>query len=184
MALTESNMIALGSSAPKFSLPNVVTNQVLQLSDIVGSNATMIVFMCNHCPYVVHVLDGIIEYSNDYRNKGLNVIAISSNNVNTHPMDGPDKMKELSLQKKFEFPYLYDETQDVAKNYEAACTPDFYLFNKHLSLEYRGCFDQSRPGNNEPVTGKNLREASDNLLSGKPISSDQIPSMGCNIKWK
>lgn len=184
MALTESNMIALGSSAPIFSLPNVVTDQVQKLSDIVGSNATMIVFMCNHCPYVVHILDGIIEYANDYLNKGLNVIAISSNNVTTHPMDGPDKMKELALQKKFRFPYLYDETQEVAKNYEAACTPDFYLFNKHLKLEYRGCFDRSRPGNSEPVTGKNLREASDNLLTGKSVSTDQIPSIGCNIKWK
>ena len=183
MALTKSNMLPLGFKAPNFSLPNVVNRNFESLEVLKGHRGTLVVFMCNHCPYVIHLLDEFVSLAAEYKTKGINTIAISSNNVNTHPADSPDKMKKLALKKNFSFPYLYDQSQEVAKSYDATCTPDFFLFDQEINLVYRGCFDQSRPGNNTPITGNHLRNAIDLLLLGEPISEEQFPSMGCNIKW-
>ncbi len=177
-------MLSLGVKAPSFSLPNTSTTKTETFDDLKGKKGTLIVFMCNHCPYVIHILDQFVAWTNKYQSKGINTIAISSNNIKTHPEDSPDKMKELSIVKNFKFPYLYDDSQQVAKNYDAACTPDLYLFNEEDQLVYRGCFDKSRPGNDIEVTGENLSQAADSLLSRKPISQEQVPSIGCNIKWK
>ena len=141
-------------------------------------------FICNHCPYVVHVNDQLVSMANDYKSKGINFIAISSNNVETHPQDGPDKMKVHAAEQNYPFPYLYDETQDVAKAYDAACTPDIYLFDADLKAVYHGQIDDSRPKTDIPVTGKDLRAAMDNLINGQEIAADQKPSIGCGIKWK
>ncbi len=184
MAKTPSNMIPLGTAAPDFTLPNVVSGRELSLSEAKSDLATVIMFICNHCPFVKHVQDGLIQLANDYIAKGVSFVAISSNDVGTHPDDAPDKMKELAEQKNYPFPYLYDESQEVAKAYKAACTPDIYIFNKDLKCAYRGQLDDSRPSNDIPVTGKDLREALENLLAGKPVSENQRPSIGCNIKWK
>ena len=140
--------------------------------------------MCNHCPFVLHVNDELVRLANDYRVMGFGFIAISSNDVENYPQDHPDKMKELAVKNKFPFPYLYDETQEIARAYDAACTPDFYVFDSHLKLIYRGQLDNSRPGNKIQVTGRDLREALDNVLSNSPQRENQKPSMGCNIKWK
>ncbi|MCY4254099.1 MAG: thioredoxin family protein [Flavobacteriaceae bacterium] len=184
MALTESNMLSLGVQAPPFSLPNAVTGKTDTFDDLKGEKGTLIIFMCNHCPYVIHILDQFVAWTNKYHSKGINTIAISSNNIETHPQDSPVKMKELSLEKNFRFPYLYDDSQQVAKKYDAACTPDLYLFDEEDELVYRGCFDKSRPGNDVEVTGESLSQAANSLLSRKPISQEQTPSIGCNIKWK
>lgn len=141
-------------------------------------------FICNHCPYVKHVNPELVRLANDYIQQGVNFIAISSNDVASHPEDAPDKMKELAAKEKFPFPYLYDETQDVAKAYDAACTPDFYIFDSNLKLVYRGQLDDSRPSNNVPLSGKDMRHALDNILAGQPVSPYQRPGIGCNIKWK
>ena len=187
MAETPSNMLELGTFAPDFTLPNTNPNypaKSTSLSDFADSHAIVIAFICNHCPYVVHIKDALSEYACEYADRGISFIAISANDSVSHPQDGPDKMSLDAVRYEYAFPYLYDETQEVAKAYDAACTPDIYLFDSDRKLAYRGQFDGSRPGNQIPVTGKDLRNASDALLAGTAISSDQIPSVGCNIKWK
>ena len=183
MALTESYMLPLKTEAPSFSLTNVVSGQKESLKQLKGSSGTLIIFMCNHCPYVIHLLDGIIKTSEKLLNKKINTIAISSNSIMTHPQDGPDEMKKLAILKKFSFPYLFDKTQEVAKSFKAECTPDFYLFDKKLILSYRGRYDQSRPGNQIKVTGNDLHKAVELMISNNEQIKMQYPSMGCNIKW-
>ncbi|WP_299278502.1 thioredoxin family protein [uncultured Psychroserpens sp.] len=184
MALTPSNMLPLGTKAPNFELINTVDNSLVSLENARGVEGTIIMFICNHCPFVKHVNDELSKLAKDYSSKGINTIAISSNDVVNYPDDAPHLMKENAITNDFIFPYLYDETQEVARAYDAACTPDFYVFDKHLNLVYRGQLDDSRPGNGKPVTGKNMRETLDNLLKNNPISEVQKPSIGCNIKWK
>ena len=184
MSLTPSNMIPLGTFAPDFSLTDTVSGQILSLQQLKGGQATVIMFLSNHCPYVKHLNFGLVQIAKDYSSRGVNFIAISSNDIKSHPADAPDKMKELAEEMKYPFVYLYDETQSVAKAYDAACTPDFYIFDKDLKLVYRGQFDYSRPSNQVPVTGKDMRAALDNILSGNEVSPYQRPSIGCNIKWK
>jgi peroxiredoxin len=176
-------MINLGNTAPDFSLINVVTGNQESLEELKGSKGTFVMFICNHCPFVVHVVDELIRIGNDYKDSGISIIAISSNSVSTHPQDGPEHMATLATEKAFPFPYLYDETQEVAKSYDAACTPDFYLYDDELKCVYRGQMDDSRPGNDEPVNGHNLRSAFDQLIGGQTIIQQQKPSIGCNIKW-
>lgn len=184
MALTESNMIGLGTIAPDFNLPDTLSDAHLSLSEGRGEAGTVIIFSCNHCPYVIHVNDELIAVANAYKSKGINFIVISSNNVDKYPQDSPDKMKVLGEELGYPFPYLYDETQEVAKAYDAACTPDIYLFDSELKLYYRGRLDGSRPGNGVPLSGEDLRGALDALLDQKDPPSKQYPSAGCNIKWK
>lgn len=184
MALTESNMLPLGTLAPDFTLPDTVSGKELSLTDIKGENATVIVFSCNHCPFVIHINDELVRVANDYASKGVNFVAISSNDVENYPMDAPDKMTELAKSAGYTFPYLYDESQAVAKAYDAACTPDIYVFNAASKLVYRGRLDGARPGNDIPLTGEDLRAALDTVLQGEEIATPQIPSAGCNIKWK
>jgi peroxiredoxin len=183
MALTPSTMLELGSRAPDFALENAVNGRRVSLKDFEDSPALLVMFICNHCPYVQHIRSGLGRLARDYAPAGLAVAAINSNSLETHPQDGPDAMKELAVAEGWEFPYLFDETQSVAKVYKAACTPDFFLFDGDRRLVYRGQFDDSRPGNAIPVTGADLRAAIDAALAGQPVSSDQKPSMGCNIKW-
>ena len=184
MARTPSNMLDLGTKAPNFTLPNTLDDNSLSFSDVCGNNGTVIMFICNHCPYVKHVFDGITSLANDYQGKGIGFVAISSNDVENYPDDSPELMKVTAKEQGFTFPYLYDETQEVAKAYDAACTPDFYLFDSNALLAYRGQMDDSRPNNDIPVSGKDLRIALEALLSGAPINDVQKPSLGCNIKWK
>ncbi|MDN5200744.1 thioredoxin family protein [Fulvivirgaceae bacterium BMA10] len=184
MALTPSNMLPLGTKAPDFELPDTISDKKLSLSNLKSDKATVVMFICNHCPYVVHVQDEIMSVSNDYLSKGVSFIAISSNDIENYPQDAPDKMKILAQQLNYKFPYLYDETQEVAKAYDAACTPDFYVFDKEMKLVYRGELDGSRPGNDVPLSGVALRQALDSVLANEPVNTDQRPSMGCNIKWK
>ncbi len=184
MARTPSNMIALGTQAPPFRLTDTVSENVISLDDIKGEKGTVVMFICNHCPFVKHVNSGIVDLAKDYGDKGIGFVAISSNDVENYPDDSPALMKENAIREGFTFPYLYDESQEVARAYDAACTPDFYVFNEDLSLVYRGQLDDSRPGNGIPVTGKDIRAALEALLSGSPVSEDQKPSIGCNIKWK
>ena len=183
MALTESFMLPLGTKASSFILPNVVNGEMQKLEALKGSKGTLIIFMCNHCPYVIHLLDNILKTSEKLLTKKIKTVAISSNSIITHPQDGPDEMKKLAISKKFNFPYLYDETQEVAKSYKAECTPDFYLFDEKLILSYRGRYDQSRPGNQIKVTGNDLNKAVDLMISNSDQLKMQYPSMGCNIKW-
>ncbi|MGZ8214238.1 MAG: thioredoxin family protein [Methylosarcina sp.] len=185
MALTQSNMMPLGSIAPDFELPDTVTGKNLSLRQLKGDKGTLILFICNHCPYVQHDRNQFIDIANEYASKGIQTIAISSNDVQQYPEDAPDKMKEMMEEWGNPFAaYLFDESQEVAKAYQAACTPDIYLFDAGLACVYRGRLDNSTPKNEVPPTGKELRDALDNLLANRPISSEQIPSMGCNIKWK
>ncbi len=184
MALTQSRMLALGSAAPDFSLPEPLTGQVRSLQQMRGDNATLIVFMCNHCPFVKHVIDGLIRLANDYRDSGVVVVAINANDVKTHPEDSPEKMASWAEEKSFGFPYLYDESQEVAQAYQAACTPDFFVFDSALKCRYRGQMDNARPTNTKPNDGADLRAALDALLASRPVSDRQYPSSGCNIKWK
>lgn len=184
MALTPSNMLPIGTKAPEFLLTDVITGKPVALSQAKSDKATVIMFICNHCPFVKHVEHELVKLANDYQKKGIAFVAISANDVKNYPEDNPDKMRENAKRLGFTFPYLYDETQGIAKAYDAACTPDFYIFDDKLSCVYRGQLDDSRPGNNIPVTGKDIRAALDNILAGKPISAEQKPSMGCNIKWK
>lgn len=184
MARTESNMLALGTVAPEFSLLDTVSQKTMNLHALNGSKGTVIMFICNHCPFVIHVNPEITRLAKDYENMGIRFIAISSNDVENYPEDAPHFMRLKAKAENYTFPYLYDEHQEVAKDYNAACTPDFYLFNGKLKLVYRGQLDDSRPGNKLPLNGKDLRNALDNLLSGKKIDSNQKPSIGCNIKWK
>ena len=184
MALTPSNMLPLGTKAPDFNLVDTKDNQTKSLTELKGSKGTLIMFICNHCPFVIHVNEELVKLANDYKPRGINCIAISSNDVDNYPQDGPDKMKTHAEENHYPFPYLYDETQAIAKAYDAACTPDFFLFDEDLKLVYAGQLDSSRPGNDIPVTGKDLRAAIDALLNNKVINPNQKPSMGCNIKWK
>ncbi|MCC6816110.1 MAG: thioredoxin family protein [Saprospiraceae bacterium] len=184
MALTDSNMLSLGTKAPDFILPDVISNQDFSLYKDMESKGTVIVFMCNHCPYVVHVINGIVNLSEKYKTKGIRFVGINSNDVLKYPDDSPEKMKQFASEHHITFPYCYDESQAVAKAYDAACTPDFYFFDSKMSLIYRGRMDDSRPGNSIPVTGKDLGLAIDNYLERKVVSELQYPSAGCNIKWK
>lgn len=184
MARTPSNMLELGTQAPEFSLLNTVDQQTYSLNKIQGNKGTVVMFICNHCPYVKHVFDGITSLAKEYQTKDIGFVAISSNDVENYPDDSPELMQKTAMEQGFTFPYLYDETQEVAKAYDAACTPDFYLFDAKMSLVYRGQMDDSRPGNEIPVTGKDIRAALDALLESKPINLLQKPSLGCNIKWK
>lgn len=183
MARTYSTMLELGTKAPDFKLPDTAGHMVGP-SDFADRSALLVMFICNHCPFVKHLRDGIAAFAREYQDKGLAVIAISANDITTHPDDSPDKMAVEAREAGYVFPYLYDETQAVAKAYQAACTPDFFLFDRDRKLVYRGQFDDSRPGNDRPVTGADLRAAADAVLEGRPVSADQVPSMGCNIKWR
>jgi peroxiredoxin len=184
MADTPSKMVPLGMIAPDFVLPDTISGENKSLTDLKSEKATVIMFICNHCPFVKHVQKQLVKLAREYQAKGISFVAISSNDVEKYPDDSPQRMKEVAQELGYPFPYLYDESQEVARAYDAACTPDFYVFDKNLKLVYRGQMDASRPGNNIPVTGKDLREALDNILQGKPVSEDQRPSIGCNIKWK
>lgn len=184
MALTESNMLPLGTVAPAFTLPDTVSDQAVNLTDVVGEKATVVMFLCNHCPYVIHVNEEIVRLVADYKNQGVGFVGISSNDVVNYPQDGPDKMKTHAQQAGYNFPYLYDESQDVAKAYDAACTPDFYIFDADKELAYRGRLDASRPNSGKPLTGEDLRAALDAVLGGGTVTAMQYPSAGCNIKWK
>jgi peroxiredoxin len=184
MSLTPSNMIPLGTVAPNFSLNDPVTNNAVSLENIRGEKGTVVMFLSNHCPYVKHVNDEIVRVANDYHVTGFGFVAISSNDVKNYPQDGPKFMRETARKENYRFPYLFDETQEIAKLYDAACTPDFYLFDAELKLVYRGQLDNSRPGNGIPSNGRDLREALDNILNNNSQRKDQKPSMGCNIKWK
>jgi peroxiredoxin len=177
-------MLPLGTRAPEFSLTNVADGKKVSLADYAGKPGLLVMFICNHCPFVKHLQAGLAQFGKDYQAKGLGIVALSSNDVATHPDDSPDKMKAEAKAAGYPFPYLYDETQEVAEAYKAACTPDFFLFDKHQALVYRGQFDDSRPGNGRPVTGADLRAAADLVLAGKPVPAEQRPSIGCNIKWK
>jgi len=183
MALTPSNMLSLGTKAPNFSLLDTISGTTISLNNQKGTHGTVIMFICNHCPFVIHVNDGIVKLANDYQAKGIRFIAISSNDVENYPADAPHLMKLNAEKYSFPFPYLYDNTQEVAKAYDAACTPDFYIFDNDLKLVYRGQLDDSRPNNGIPVTGQDMREALDTLLKGEQISENQKPSIGCGIKW-
>ncbi len=184
MALTESTMLELGTTAPDFALTCVVTGKKIRRDDFRGKHTLLVMFICAHCPYVKHIEKGLAALGKDYAGKPIGIVAISSNDVTTHPADSPAGLKEQARTFGFNFPYLYDETQAVARAYKAACTPDFFLFDSNLHLVYRGQFDSSRPGNGIPVTGKDLRAAIDLVLAGKPAPKEQLPSIGCNIKWK
>lgn len=186
MALTESNMLPIGTTAPDFSLIDTLSDKMLSVNELFSDKATVVMFICNHCPYVIHVQDELIRLPNDYETKGVKFVAISSNDVEKYPQDGPEAMKVYAKESGFTFPYLYDETQKVAQAYDAACTPDFYIFDGEKKLRYRGRLDESRPrvANPKPVTGRDLREALNAILDQKMVSDIQFPSMGCNIKWK
>ena len=184
MSLTPSNMLALGTKAPTFELLDTVSGESKALDNLSSDKGTMIMFICNHCPYVIHLNEEIVKVANEYQAKGINFIAISSNDVANYPADSPDKMTQVAKDLNYPFPYLYDESQEVAKAYDAACTPDFYLFNGQQELYYRGRFDGSTPGNGVAITGEDLKGAMDNLLEGGSAGESQKPSMGCNIKWK
>lgn len=184
MALTESKMISLGTKAPDFTLLDTVSGHKLSLDSLKSDKATVIMFSCNHCPYVIHVNDEVVRLAKEYQAMGVTFIAISSNDVANYPADSPEKMKALAASVGYTFPYLYDETQEVAKAYDAACTPDFYIFNKDMLLVYRGRLDASRPNSGTPLTGEDLRAALDAVLVNRPVNSVQFPSAGCNIKWK
>jgi thiol-disulfide isomerase/thioredoxin len=184
MARTESNMFPLGADAPLFSLPDVISGKNVSLTEQKSDIATVIMFICNHCPFVKHVQPELVRLANDYIPKGISFIAINSNDAVKYPDDSPEKMKEVAEEFKYPFPYLFDETQEVAKAYQAACTPDFYIFDKNLKCVYRGQLDDSRPGNEIPVTGESIRGALDQILNNEPVTVKQKPSLGCNIKWK
>jgi peroxiredoxin len=184
MALTESTMLELGTTAPDFVLTDVVTRKTVRRDDFRGSKALLVMFICAHCPYVKHIEKGLAALGKDYAGKSFGLVAISSNDAVTHPPDDPAGLKQQAESLGFVFPYLYDETQAVARAYKAACTPDFFLFDGNFRLVYRGQFDASRPGNGIAVTGENLRAAIDLVLAGKPVPTEQRPSIGCNIKWK
>jgi peroxiredoxin len=183
MALTESRMIELGTKAPDFTLPDP-SGDLWRLSDFEGGEALLVVFMCNHCPFVKHLKPALAALTREMKPRGLESVAISANDIESHPADAPEKMAEEAKQFGYVFPYLYDESQETARAYGALCTPDFFLFDRERRLAYRGQFDDSRPGDGKPVTGADLRAAIEALLSGQRPSEDQKPSIGCNIKWK
>ena len=184
MALAETIHIPIGYQAPEFGLPDTVSGKMISLKELAGSKGTLVMFICNHCPYVVHVRDKLIELANTFQPNGIQFMAISSNDCLNYPDDSPEKMKELAVKLNFPFPYLYDETQKVAKAYDASCTPDFSLFDANLTCVYRGRLDASTPGNNIPITGGEMIQALDGVLNDLAPISHQIPSIGCSIKWK
>lgn len=184
MSAVNSTMLDLGTKAPDFSLMDVISGETYSLEKFKGNKALLIIFICNHCPYVKLIKESLVDYAADYMPKGVGVVAISSNDIENYPDDRPEKMKEDAERLGYPFPYLFDESQEVAKAYKAACTPDLFLFDENLKLKYRGQFDDARPGNDVEPTGSDLREATDKVLSGEVVPSDQKPSIGCNIKWK
>lgn len=184
MALTDSTMMPLGTKAPDFTLTNVITGEEVSLSDFSHKKALLVMFICQHCPYVKHVEDEIAQIGQDYQDKDLSIVAISSNDTDSHPADSPQHLKQQAEELGFNFPYLFDQDQVIAKKYTAACTPDFFLFDQNRELVYRGQLDDSRPGNNIPITGEDLREAIDAVLNDQQVPQQQKPSSGCNIKWK
>lgn len=183
MVRTASTMLPIGTAAPAFSLTDVVSGNTVTLETFKGTKGLLVMFICQHCPFVKHVEDELGKIGQDYIPKSVSVLAISSNSIDTHPQDSPENMQEQVIRAKFNFPYAFDETQDVAKRYTAACTPDFFLFDSNFKLAYRGQLDDSRPGNELPVNGSDLRQALDNIVAGTQISPTQKPSIGCNIKW-
>lgn len=183
MAETPSTMLALGTSAPGFQLPDP-SGKLTSLADFKDAPALLVAFICNHCPFVKHIRKEFAEFAREYQAKGVGIVAINSNDAETYPEDSPEKMAEESKRAGYTFPFLYDETQEVAKAYHAACTPDFFLFDRERRLVYRGQFDDSRPGNSKPVTGADMRNALDAVLAKRSVDPHQKPSVGCNIKWK
>jgi len=184
MALVESNPFAIGKQAPDFTLPDTISGKELSLTELKGKKGTVIMFICNHCPFVIHVNGELVKLANDYQENGIAFIAISSNDAKFYPQDGPDKMKIYAENLNYPFPYLYDESQDVAHRYDAVCTPDFYVFDANLRSIYHGQLDDSRPGNGIPVTGKSIRNVLTSSLAGTRFSQIERPSIGCSIKWK
>jgi len=183
MALTPSTMLKLGTGAPDFRLPNT-EGRIISLEDFTGAPALLVIFMCTHCPYVKHIRPALASLAKEFQAKGLAIVGINANDAAKYPDDSPEKMVDEVAMAGYTFPYLYDETQKIAQAYHAACTPDFFLFDKNRKLVYRGQFDDSRPGNNVPLSGNDLREAVTAVLAGKQVNPDQKPSIGCNIKWK
>ncbi|MEB3290168.1 MAG: thioredoxin family protein [Leptolyngbya sp.] len=181
--MVESTMLPLGTAAPEFALTDVVSGQTISLATFAESPALLVMFICRHCPFVQHVEQELARLGREYGAKGVGIVAISANSLQTHPQDGPEHLKAQAEEYGFTFPYCFDATQAVAKAYTAACTPDFFLFDGHQRLVYRGQLDDSRPSNGQPVTGKDLRAALDAVLAGQPLPTDQRPSIGCNIKW-
>ena len=184
MALTPSTMLPLGTKAPEFSLPDVVSGKTITLQSFSGKKGLLVMFICRHCPYVQHIKEGLAKLGKDYVGKELGIVAISANDAANYPGDAPDSLKAFAKEEGFTFPFLHDETQKTAHAYSAACTPDFFLFDADRKLVYRGQMDDSRPGNGKPVTGRDLRAAMDAVLAGQPVPSEQKASIGCNIKWK
>jgi peroxiredoxin len=184
MVLTASTMLSLGTKAPDFQLPDVVSGETISLSTFTDKKALLVMFICRHCPFVKHVQEELAKLGKDYLQRGLGIVAISANDVKNYPDDAPDLLKAMATELDFKFPLCYDETQETAKIYTAACTPDFFLFDDEQKLFYRGQLDDSRPNNAKPVTGKDLRNAIDAVLAGKSLTEEQKPSIGCNIKWK
>lgn len=184
MALTPSTMLALGTQAPDFQLPDVVSGETISLSTFAGKKALLVMFICRHCPFVKHVQAELAKLGKDYADRNVGIVAISANDAENYPDDAPEHLKTMAKDLGFTFPFCYDETQETAKAYTAACTPDFFLFDGDRKLVYRGQLDDSRPGNDKPVTGKDLRGAIDAVLADQSVSPDQKPSIGCNIKWK
>lgn len=183
MSATLSTMLEIGTEAPDFELPDI-NGKLVSLQDLESKNGLLVMFICNHCPFVKHLNEALVEFATEYQEKGISCVAISSNDVENYPQDSPELMKELSDEHSFPYPYLYDESQEIAKAYKAACTPDFFLFDGEKKLFYRGQFDDSRPGNEKPVTGEDMRNAVSAMLKGMDSFEPQKPSMGCNIKWK
>ncbi|MGP0128523.1 MAG: thioredoxin family protein [cyanobacterium endosymbiont of Rhopalodia musculus] len=184
MARTPSTMLPLGTKAPDFQLPDVVSGKHISLDTFADKKALLVMVICQHCPFVKHVQNELVKLGEDYVKQGLGIVAISANDISNHPDDSPEKLKAMAQQLRFNFPFCYDESQETTKAYTAACTPDFFLFDSDFKLTYRGQLDDSRPGNDIPVTGKDLRAAIEAILEGKPVNNDQKPSLGCSIKWK
>ena len=184
MVLTASTMLGLGTEAPDFRLPDVTTGETVSLDDFSGNKALLVMFICKHCPYVVHVQEELARLGNEYQTRNVGVVAIGANDVDAYPGDAPGELKSMAQEHGFQFPYCFDESQEIAKAYTAACTPDFFLFDQDRRLAYRGQLDDSRPGSDAPVTGEDLRGALDTVLAGDVPDPEQQPSLGCNIKWK
>lgn len=179
-----SKMVPLGTTAPNFSLIDVISNKTVSLDDFRNGKPLLVMFICNHCPYVMHIIEKLVELTNEFIQRNVNIVAINPNDPLAYPEDSPGKMKEYAKRFGYQFPYLFDDTQEVAKAFDAACTPDFFLYDANFKLVYRGQFDSSRPGNDIPVTGNDLKRAVDHLLRGEAIYFEQKPSIGCSIKWK